>query len=67
MKRSNPDCKNYISEDLCAGSTNRPESHCHDDARGDCSKYAPKTAAADGEAVKSRSTTPSVTTLDIVE
>ena len=39
MKTSKPECKNYIAEDLCAASPNRPEEHCHDDTKGDCGRF----------------------------
>jgi len=39
MRSSKPECKNYISEELCAASPNRPEEHCHDEKRGDCDQF----------------------------
>jgi len=41
MECSKPECTNYIAEDLCAVSSNRPERQCHSDERGDCARFAP--------------------------
>ena len=42
MTHSKPDCKNYISEELCASSSHRPEVHCHDDKGQECAGYSPR-------------------------
>jgi len=42
MKNSNPDCANYISEDMCAASDHRPAEHCRDEEEGDCKSFVQK-------------------------
>jgi hypothetical protein len=54
MKTSKPECKNYIAEDLCAASPNRPEEHCHDDSKGDCGRFADVEAPAKTETSKKK-------------
>lgn len=42
MTHSEPACRNYISEDLCAASSHRPEVHCYDDDGQRCANFTPE-------------------------
>jgi len=63
MPHSKPDCRNYISEELCAAGPGRPEEKCCRDDRGECANYTPD-VSADVATVTSAKKAPTIS-LDI--
>lgn len=63
MPHSKPDCRNYISEELCAVGPGRPEEKCYREERGECANYFPD-ESPDTTAVTSAKKRPTIS-LDI--